>query len=345
MSTNHPGTDLPARPTLKTISEMTGFSVATVSRALKDAPDIGEDTKKRVRDTARAVGYRPNRAGVRLRTGRTQVIALALPTESHVMNHTAQLIYSISDALRDTPYHLIVAPYASTDDPMETVRYIVETQSADGIIINQVLPQDPRVRFMAAHDFPFATHGRTELGLEHCYFDYDNAQFGEMAVDELAARGRKRIVFLAPPADQSYGVHMRDGAKRSAARHGVALEIFEDIDSDSAMHLVGAAFLDRFSAGSPPDGVIVGAASAALAAVASIDRVGMSPGVDYDLVAKEAVEFLSLVNRNLIIFNENVSNAGAFLAHGLIGVIEGKGPIRQGLDKPVLVGGRDPAGD
>lgn len=340
MSANHANPDLRPRPTLKTISEMTGFSVATVSRALKDAPDIGDDTKKRVREIARAVGYRPNRAGVRLRTGRTQVIALALPTETHVMNHTAQLIYSISDALRDTPYHLIVAPYASTDDPMQTVRYIVETQSADGIIINQVLPEDPRVKYLATHDFPFATHGRTELGFEHCYYDYDNAMFGEMAFDELAARGRKHIAFLAPPAKQSYGVHMREGAEKAAARHGLVLEVFEGIDSDAAMPAIGAAFFDRFSQDAPPDGVIIGAASAALAAVASIERAGMTPGVHYDLVAKEAVDFLNLVNRDLIVFTENVSNAGAFLAHGLIDVIEGKGDIRQGLDKPERVTGQ-----
>ena len=70
------------RPTLKTIAAATGLAIATVSRALKDAPDIGEDTKRRVRETATLLGYRPNRAGVRLRTGKTNVIALVLSTEA-----------------------------------------------------------------------------------------------------------------------------------------------------------------------------------------------------------------------------------------------------------------------
>ncbi|MEP3303717.1 MAG: LacI family DNA-binding transcriptional regulator, partial [Roseibium sp.] len=62
------------RPTLKTIAFMTGLGITTVSKALKDAPDIGEATKKRVRLVADQIGYRPNRAGVRLRTGKTNVI-------------------------------------------------------------------------------------------------------------------------------------------------------------------------------------------------------------------------------------------------------------------------------
>ena len=73
------------RPTLKTIAAATGLAIATVSRALKDAPDIGEETKRRVRETAERLGYRPNRAGVRLRTGKTNVIALVLSAEADVI--------------------------------------------------------------------------------------------------------------------------------------------------------------------------------------------------------------------------------------------------------------------
>ena len=54
------------RPTLKTIAFLTGLGVTTVSRALKNGPEIGEETKERVRQIAKQVGYRPNRAGVRL---------------------------------------------------------------------------------------------------------------------------------------------------------------------------------------------------------------------------------------------------------------------------------------
>ena len=53
------------RPTLKTIAYMTGLGITTVSRALKDAPDIGAETKERVRLIARQIGYQPNRAGVK----------------------------------------------------------------------------------------------------------------------------------------------------------------------------------------------------------------------------------------------------------------------------------------
>ena len=113
------------KPTLKTISRLSGMAVPTVSRALGDAPDISLETKAKVRRIADKIGYIPNRAGVRLRTGRTYVIALVLSTEHDVMNMTARLISSIADGLRGSLYHLVVTPDFPDEDPMKAIRYIV----------------------------------------------------------------------------------------------------------------------------------------------------------------------------------------------------------------------------
>ena len=109
------------RPTLKTIAYMTGLGVTTVSRALNDAPDIGQATKERVRLVAKQIGYRPNRAGVRLRTGRTNVISLILSIENEVLGMTSHLVYGISEFLSGSPYHLIVTPYDVRRDPLDPV--------------------------------------------------------------------------------------------------------------------------------------------------------------------------------------------------------------------------------
>ena len=106
---------------------MTGLGVTTVSRALHDAPDIGQATKERVRLVAQQIGYRPNRAGVRLRTGKTNVISLILSVETEVLGLTSHLVYGISEYLAGSPYHLIVTPYHLRSDPLDPVRYIVET--------------------------------------------------------------------------------------------------------------------------------------------------------------------------------------------------------------------------
>ena len=65
------------RPTLRSLAEITGLGISTVSQALRDSPEIAIETRKRVQLAAQQMGYRPNRAGVRLRTGKSNVITIA----------------------------------------------------------------------------------------------------------------------------------------------------------------------------------------------------------------------------------------------------------------------------
>lgn len=326
------------RPTLKTIAAETGLAIATVSRALKDAPDIGEETKRRVRETAQRLGYRPNRAGVRLRTGKTNVIALVLSTEADVMNNTSQLLYSIARALKGTAYHLVVMPFFPDEDPMTPIRYIVETGSADGVILNQTRPDDPRIRYMHDHQFPFATHGRTEMGLSHPYFDYDNEAFARVAVRDLHARGRKRLMIVAPPRNHSYSNHMLTGFSEEAASLGLTIEIASPVTSDSAGTEIEDYMAARFAQPNPPDGLVFGSTTSTMASVAGAERSGAVLGSDFDAVGKEAIPFLRRFRRDLIVMHEDVGRAGDFLARAIISAIERKPPeLSQFLDRPETV--------
>ena len=325
------------RPTLKTIAEATNLAVATVSRALNDAPDIGADTKRRVREAAVRLGYRPNRAGVRLRTGRTNVIALLLTAQTDMMNHTAQLIYAISAALRGTPYHMIVLPLFDDEDPLDPVRYVVESESADAIIINKIRPDDPRIRYMVEHDFPFATHGRSDMGFVHPYYDFDNGRFAELALDALVGRGRRRIALLAPPVEQSYAQHMIAGAMSAADRAGAQIHVVREVHSDQPGGMIESHM--RHILGSRAfDGVIAASTSAAMAAVAAAESEGLMLRRDLDLATKEAIPFLHRFRSPIITVAEDVSAAGAFLAQAVMHrIAEPHGTSMQRLDEPAEI--------
>ncbi len=334
-STSPPTDSETGRPTLKTIAAATGLAIATVSRALKDAPDIGEDTKRRVREMAARLGYRPNRAGVRLRTGKTNVIALVLSTEADVMNHTSRLIYSIANALRGTAYHMVVMPYFPDQDPLDPIRYLVETESADGIILNQTTPEDPRIRYLTDHGVPCATHGRTDMGIDHPYFDFDNEAFSRVAVRALAARGRKRLMLIAPPRSHLYSRHMTFGFSDEAALRDLRIEIASRFTSDSGGEAVEAAIARRFAAPDPPDGLLVGSTTAAMSAIAGAELAGAVLGQSFDVVAKEAIAVLRRFRRDIIIVREDVGRAGDFLAHAIVDAIEKRAlDQRQGLEVP-----------
>lgn len=327
----------PERPTLKTIATLTGLSVASVSRALKDAGDIGEDTKARVRAVAAEVGYRPNRAGVRLRTGRTNVIALVMSAEADVMNHTSRLIYSVAAALRGTPFHLIVMPFFPDEDPLVPIRYIWETRSADGVIINQIQPNDPRVAFMAEHGLSFATHGRSAMGIDHPFFDFDNESFARVMVRTLVGHGCRRLALIAPPQQQSYSQHMMAGFLAEAQALGVAARVVEGLCSDDPSDVIESGMRRLYAEPNRPDGVISGSTTAAMTAVTAGESEGLVLGRDFFVAAKEAIPILSRFRKEMIIVHEDVGCAGDFLARAVVAAIEDRdAPPMQALDQPVL---------
>lgn len=329
------------RPTLKTIAFMTGLGVTTVSRALKDAPDISADTKRRVQLVAKQVGYRPNRAGVRLRTGKTNVISLLLNTDEQLMGFISDIIYGVSRALRGTPYHIILTPYSGRDDPMDAVRYVVETHSADGIIISRTEPQDARVLYMLEHKFPFATHGRTDLGNAHPWHDFDNEVFARLAVRRLARNGRKRLALLAPEPKLSYYLHMADGFANGVAECGLTEVPFHNSWVDQPIDRIRDAAIELFRRPSRPDGVVCGSGASAMAIVNALEMCGMTLGDEIDVVTKQSTPLVQMFRPGLYVVEEDFRLAGRELANAVLGQIEGR-PVADlhSLSVPELV--RDP---
>lgn len=322
------------RPTLKTLATETGLAVATVSRALNDSPEIGEATKQRVREVALRLGYQPNRNARRLRTGRTHVLSLMLMPEIEITSHTSRLIHALSAALRGTSYNLIVTPVFDDEDPLKPLRTLVESQSADAVIMNRVAPKDERVAFLADQGVPFVTHGRSDLGIAHPWYDYDNGRFAELAMEAFAARGRRKVLLVPPPQSQSYAQHIADGAARVARRHGMMIERLNMATIESPSGVIEGAVAARLAEGDI-DAVLCASAAAALSAAVAAERRGLTLGEQIDIAGKESTPVLRRIRRRMIGVHENVTRAGTFLARAAITALENpSAPPLQHLDVP-----------
>jgi LacI family transcriptional regulator len=323
------------RPTLRTIADKAGLAMTTVSRALGDAPDISAETKRVVRQIAAEVGYVPDRAGVRLRTGRTNVIAIVLPLEEDALNMSSRLIAAIAGELSGTRYHLVVVPEMPGQSLLDPVRYVVETGSADAVIFNRIQPQDPRIAYLREKGFPFATHGRSDWQADHAWFDYDNAGFGQRAIDYLAGCGRRNLLAIAPPATENYGREMRAAMRQAAAAHGLRLTCPDEPTSDSPRPDVQKALRAILSGGDAPDGIVTASPNAALATIAALEDCGLVLGRDLDLFAKETFPILDVIRRDIRVEQEDVRNAGGFLARAVLHQITQPGqPPLQMIDRP-----------
>ena len=266
------------KPTLKTVAEASGLAVTTISRALAGDPLISQSTRERVREIADRLGYAPDRAAQRLKTGRTNVISVLLDPHEEILGFGTSLLYGLTTALQGTPYHLIVMPNFLQTSNVEAVDYIVRNRLADGIIFTRTEVLDPRVRLLIEKDFPFVSHGRTEFVTPHPYVDYDNYTFAYEAARRLIAKGRRKLTIMLPLKRLTFSQHMMHGFMTAVREAGIAYEIAEEINLDSSAGVVRDHFRRRLQKPEPPDGLVCPGEVSALAAITGLTEAGETLG-------------------------------------------------------------------
>jgi LacI family transcriptional regulator len=191
------------------------------------------------------------------------------------------------------------------------------------------------VRYLLERRFPFVTHGRTDMGLDHPYFDFDNEAYARIGVRALHAKGRRSLLLVRPPAEHSYSVHMTKGFIEEAEALGLLYELMEGITSDTPSDEIEQAIAARMTHSPLIDGIVTGSPSAAVATIAGAEKAGKVIGQDFDIVAKEANSFLHRFRKEIIVVKEDVGRAGEFLSRALMAAIERRAPERgQFLDRP-----------
>lgn len=346
MQTEHPlkntsGTSAPleapmrksGKPTLRTISEITGFAVTTVSRALGNAPQISLETRERVHAVAAQIGYLPDRAAQRLKTGKTNVIGILLDPHEEILGYGISIMHGLAKALKDTAYHLIVTPNFINGSNVEAVRYLVRNGMVDGLLFSRTEPFDPRVRLLLESGFPFVTHGRTEFTVDHPFVDYDNFSFAYEATKRLVERGRRKPMIILPPRRLTFSQHLLHGFMTAVREAGVDYEVPEEIDLDCPVEQIRDYMSRRAAQPGSPDGFTCGGEVSALATITGMGDNGLTLGVEYDVVAKRTSKLLSQIQPKVETIYEDLTDTGERMGHVLLACIAGD----QAAEKQVLL--------
>ncbi|WP_375550278.1 LacI family transcriptional regulator [Rhodophyticola porphyridii] len=314
------------RPTLRTIAEQTGYAVATVSRALANDPQIAKTTREKVSLAAKNLGYVPDRAARRLRTGRTQVVSLLLNTEHEFLGFTHEFLTGITDVLRGTGYSVTVVPDTVGKDRLDPVRTILRNNLADGILFTRTECFDPRVRLMMENGFPFVSHGRTEFTTPHPWVDFDNETFARKAVHRLVEKGRRRLSLILPEDRFTFTQHLRYGFMSAVRETGVEYEIVTDVTLDSATADIAEATKRRRYRPNPPDGYICVGEVTALVTLTALGDVGVTPGVEADVLAKRASPIFDNIRPRIETVFEDLRATGRAMAEMLLRRMAGEPP-------------------
>lgn len=313
------------RPNLRQIAEALGISVTTVSRALKDGPEVHPATIERVKQAAREVGYTPNFHGQALRTGRTYTITLILPLETreHLSDLAkVPLIEGMTTAAQERGYSLLVLSTTPEEDPLLSLQRLIQSGATDGVVITRIKAHDPRLEYLRLAKIPFVAFGRAGGRSDYSYVDIDNEGMGRKAVEYLAGKGRRRIALgLLSRDDQSSAMRL-SGYRAGLISAGIAFD--EKLVGYNEFTLADS---ERFAASvlgleDPPDAFICANELGLLGTVSALRERGLVPGKDILLIARDTTGMYRFLSIPIFAHVVDMSNVGSSIVDALIKRVE-----------------------
>lgn len=316
---------------IKRLAQALGLSIATVSRALNDHPEVSASTRERVLAEARARGYAPNQSGRSLRKGRAHTLGLMLPPKRSEENYTWSLFLSIAEGIQSRiaadGLELVLFQNRDEADELARLRRIVEQRLVDGLVLAGTQRHDPRLAYAAAQQFPFVVLGRSESGGAHAWIDLDFERAVGQVVDGLHARGHHRIALCTPANDAMQGHVMRHGFRTALRRHGLVADATLLCRSELSERGGHAATQRLLALPAPPTAVIFQSDCMAIGAYRALHERQQRPGHDMAVFGGVLTgELAQYLTPRLAGFTVDTRPLGEHLGQALLAQLAGTAP-------------------
>lgn len=261
------------------VARHAGVSQRTVSNVVNNYVHVSPATRARVQASLDALGYRPNTAARRLRTGRTGTVTLAVPTFRE--RYFADLAEAVIAAARRRGTTVLVETTGGHHEAeVELLRGGVGVVT-DGLIMSAVALGRADEHRLRDRKYPVVLVGDREPGSEIDHVGIKNREAAQAAVSHLLDSGRRRILLLGANhgPKRSYQLR-RQGYQAALKEAGAELDPDLLIDCDWTTAAAADAMTAILTSGVPrPDGIFAMNDSAALGAIRALLRAGVDvPG-------------------------------------------------------------------
>src|SRR5580765_1777374 len=186
---------------LKDIAVRAGVSVMTVSKALRDEPDVSEETKARLKLLAQQMGYVPDSTAQGLRTRTTRLFGLLIPSLANPI--FSRIILAVQERAFELGYDVLLAYTMNLPEREEACIRRMLSRRVDGLFISPVYrigDHAPIYQELLARKLPTVLLGHTTPFCQHfSNVESDDLLGGYALTRHLLKLGHKRIAFLSGP--------------------------------------------------------------------------------------------------------------------------------------------------
>ena len=308
---------------MKDISAVCGVSIATVSKALNDHSDIGEDTKEYIKQTAKEMGYSPNSAAKALKTHRTFSLGvLFVDDASSGLKHDyfTNVLDSFKRTSEEKGYDITFFNCCKTRrgrmSYLEHSRY----RGFDGVVIACVNFYDPEVEELARSNIPLVT-------IDHVFNNRisimsDNVKGLSDLITYIYEMGHRKIAYI-------HGAYSAVTQSRLSGFYRTALELGLKVPDE---YICEAAYRDSQKAyemterllelRQPPTCICYADDFSAFGGMNAIKERGMKIPEDISIAGYDGIRIARHIEPQLTTLKQDTESLGRLAAERLINLVE-----------------------
>lgn len=289
--------------TLKELATILNVSISTVSKALNDSPEIGEDTKKRVKQLAKELDYQPNRLAQQLKSNATKTIGVIIPT---IINpFFAEVLHGIENYADSHQYDIITTISNESFEKEQRAIKMLARGSVDGFIIaaareTQMQQKSDHFQSVLNNQIPLVMFDRVVDQVKCVKVVVDDYESVYNATKSLIEKGRKHFVLFSNIADLSVGKLRSQGFQDALKDVGLTFDV---VDLKSIDNLNGK-ILEYLKTHSKTDAIVSIDHITGIVALNMAESLGKTIPADIDIVGFGYTETPLLVNNKIAVIQQ-----------------------------------------
>ena len=267
---------------LQKLAIQLGLSKSTISRALNGYSDVSDKTRKRVKETAKQMGYKPNPTAQRLASGKSKNIGIILPSNDNMFVSPAfsNVLVGAAESLAQHGYKLLVTTLSSFQNEEKVYQDFIKSGLVDGLFIVRLRENDSRIKLLETEKFPFVCHGHMSGFSKKLFVDVDNQQaFYEMTKRQIK-RGHTQIAFLGGPKSLVLSQDRYAGYKKAMIESALKIDNdlirYGELNEQDTIGLTKLILTQKVK----PTSILCADDNMALGACAACDGLGLIVGKD-----------------------------------------------------------------
>ena len=211
---------------LKDIAQRAGISIMTVSKALRDEPDVSATTKTRIKLLAQQMGYVPDSTAQGLRTRRTKMLGLVISSMTNPIY--SRIVLAIEGSAYALGYDILLAQSLDIPEREEACLRRLLSRRVDGLFISPVYrmtSEAPMYQELLARRIPTVLLGHpAPFCSQFVSVECDDLLASYAVTQHLLKLGHKRIAFLAGPFAAPWTQERFEGYRRALRESGLELD-------------------------------------------------------------------------------------------------------------------------